>query len=99
MTCLPAKNLLESYLDDELDVAQTAHVAEHLASCTSCAGVHAQLLRQHPGPRALLSCARWPARAYFGFGAPVGPTSRPASRPILAQDGDRGRRPARSQTA
>src|SRR5580658_4056889 len=44
MTCAPAKSLLESYLDDELDAAQTAQVAEHLASCSSCAGVHAQLL-------------------------------------------------------
>jgi anti-sigma factor RsiW len=44
MTCVPAKSLLESYLDDELDAAQTAQVAEHLASCSSCAGVHAQLL-------------------------------------------------------
>ena len=51
MTCVPAKSLLESYLDDELDTAQTAHVADHLASCSSCAGVHAQLLEMRAGIR------------------------------------------------
>jgi hypothetical protein len=61
MTCLPAKNLLESYLDDELDAAQTAHVAEHLASCTSCAGVHAQLLELRASIRA--------HAIYYGSGA------------------------------
>jgi anti-sigma factor RsiW len=51
MTCVPAKSLLESFLDDELDAAQTAHVEEHLASCASCAGVHAQLQELRAGIR------------------------------------------------
>jgi len=52
VTWLPAKRMLESYLDGELDAAQTAHVAEHLASCSSCVGVHAQLLELRAGVRA-----------------------------------------------
>jgi len=52
MNCAPAKSLLESYLDGELDAAQTAHVAEHLASCASCAAMHAQLLELRAGIRA-----------------------------------------------
>ena len=51
MTCVPAKSLLESYLDDELDAAQRAHVGEHLASCSSCAEVHAQLVELRAGIR------------------------------------------------
>jgi anti-sigma factor RsiW len=61
MNCLPAKSLLESYLDDELDASQTAHVAEHLASCTACAGVHAQLLELRAGIRAQAPYYRAPA--------------------------------------
>ena len=61
MTCVPAKSLLESYLDDELDAAQTAHVAEHLASCSSCAGVHAQLLELRAGIRTHAPYYRAPA--------------------------------------
>ncbi|MGA2590336.1 MAG: anti-sigma factor [Bryobacteraceae bacterium] len=61
MTCVPAKRLLDSYLDDELDAAQTAHVAEHLASCSSCAGVHAQFLELRTGIRAHALYYRTPA--------------------------------------
>ena len=61
MNCVPAKSLLESYLDDELDAAQTAHVAEHLASCASCAAVHAQLLELRAGIRAHAPYYRAPA--------------------------------------
>ena len=51
MTCTPANNLLEPYLDDELDASQRAEVAEHLASCGSCAARHAQLLELRAGIR------------------------------------------------
>ena len=51
MTPMPAKSLLESYLDDESDAAQTAHVEEHLANCTSCAGVWAEFLELRAGIR------------------------------------------------
>ncbi len=61
MTCVPAKRMLESYLDNELDAAQTAHVAEHLASCASCAAVHAQLLELRAGIRGHAPHYRAPA--------------------------------------
>jgi anti-sigma factor RsiW len=61
MTCVPAKSLLESYLDDELDAAQRVQVAEHLASCSSCAGVHAQLLELRAGIRTHAPYYRAPA--------------------------------------
>jgi anti-sigma factor RsiW len=62
MTCAPAKSLLEAYLDDELDAAQSAQVAEHLASCSSCAEIHSQLLELRAGIRAHAPYYRAPAR-------------------------------------
>jgi anti-sigma factor RsiW len=61
VTCVPAKTLLESHPDDELDGAQTAHVAEHLASCTSCAAAHAQLPELRAGLLAWAPYYRAPA--------------------------------------
>lgn len=37
MSCTSAENLLEAYLDNELDAIQKAEVAAHLESCPSCA--------------------------------------------------------------
>ena len=51
MTCAAAHSLLEPYLDGELDAAQQAQVAEHLATCGACAGMHAQLLELRAGIR------------------------------------------------
>ena len=39
-------DLLEAYLDEELDAAQHSAVQEHLASCASCSDKYARLLRQ-----------------------------------------------------
>lgn len=44
MNCSP--DLLEAYLDEELDAAQHTAVEEHLASCGDCSDTYARLLRQ-----------------------------------------------------
>ena len=61
MTCAAANNLLEPYLDDELDASQRAQVAEHLASCGACAARHAQLLELRAGIREHAPYYRAPA--------------------------------------
>jgi anti-sigma factor RsiW len=43
MTCVAAHELIESYLDGELDPSLQAEVEDHLASCSSCAEEHARL--------------------------------------------------------
>ena len=81
MTCVPAKSLLESYLDDELDAAQRVQVAEHLASCSSCAGVHAQLLELRAGIRAHAQYYRAPAGLRERIQVSVRQADRRADRP------------------
>jgi len=81
MTCVPAKSLLESYLDDELDAAQRVQVAEHLASCSSCAGVHAQLLELRAGIRAHAPYYRAPAGLRERIQVSVRQADRRADRP------------------
>src|SRR5438477_1442344 len=44
MNCQP--ELIEAYLDDELDAAQHAAVERHLADCRSCSDTYTRLLRQ-----------------------------------------------------
>ncbi|HXE15231.1 MAG TPA: anti-sigma factor [Bryobacteraceae bacterium] len=44
MNCSP--DLLEAYLDEELDAAQHTAVEEHLASCVACSDRYARLQRQ-----------------------------------------------------
>jgi anti-sigma factor RsiW len=61
MTCAPVKSLLEPYLDEELDAAQRAQVAAHLASCASCAEMHAQLLELRTAIRSHAPYYRAPA--------------------------------------
>jgi mycothiol system anti-sigma-R factor len=51
MTCEAAENLVESYLDDELDASLAAQMREHLASCSSCAAAHAGQLELRAGIR------------------------------------------------
>jgi hypothetical protein len=96
MTCVPAKSLLESYLDDELDAAQTAHVAEHLASCSSCAGCMRNFWNCAPasGPTRLITVRPLACASAFRFPCARRIDKPPASRPILALDGDCGRHPA-----
>jgi anti-sigma factor RsiW len=43
MTCAAARELIESYLDDELDPSLKAEIENHLTSCRSCAEQHARL--------------------------------------------------------
>jgi anti-sigma factor RsiW len=40
MTCESAKDLVESYLDGELDAGTGAEVQEHLAACRGCSEAH-----------------------------------------------------------
>lgn len=82
MTCEPAKNLLEPYLDDELDAAQTAHVAEHLASCSSCTALHAQLLELRAGIRAHAPYYRAPAGLRERIQVSVRQADRNVDRPV-----------------
>jgi anti-sigma factor RsiW len=44
MDCREAKNLLDPYVDRELDVAAARHVDEHLGDCPACAATHQRLL-------------------------------------------------------
>jgi anti-sigma factor RsiW len=84
MTCVPAKRMLESYLDDELDAAQAAHVQEHLASCTSCAAVHARLLELRAGIRAHAPYYRAPAGLRERIQVSVRQADRHADRPATS---------------
>src|SRR6266576_2214538 len=43
MTCESARELIESYLDGELDAGLRAEVQDHLSSCSSCAETHARV--------------------------------------------------------
>src|ERR1051326_5150633 len=47
MNC--ARDLVEAYLDQELDASQRAAVEEHLATCTNCSETYARLRRQKLG--------------------------------------------------
>jgi anti-sigma factor RsiW len=44
MKCESAKNLIEPYLDDELDAASSVGLQEHLTTCESCSETHARYL-------------------------------------------------------
>ena len=84
MTCVPTKSLLESYLDEELDAIQRVRVAEHLASCSSCAGVRAQLLELRAGIRAHAPYYRAPAGLRERIQVSVRQADRRADRPDTA---------------
>jgi mycothiol system anti-sigma-R factor len=85
MTCDESRLLLQAYLDDELDAAQSASIAQHLACCAACAaryGADTRLRRAlaqpglyHRAPDALR--ARWLA-------------ARPAAAPARARRGPLG---------
>lgn len=81
MTCAEANSLLEPYLDDELDVAQKAEVAGHLASCASCAGRHAQLLELRTAIRTHAPYYRAPAGLRERVRFSVRQSARPAAGP------------------
>jgi anti-sigma factor RsiW len=44
MNC--SRDLVEAYLDEELDAAQQAAITQHLAGCPNCSAVYARLRRQ-----------------------------------------------------
>lgn len=46
MNCGEAKDLIQLYLDDELDTRSTLGVQQHLEGCPSCAGAFETLLQQ-----------------------------------------------------
>lgn len=50
MTC--SADLLEAYLDKELDAARQAAVEQHLTECANCSEIYARLSRQKAGIRA-----------------------------------------------
>lgn len=43
MKCATARDLIESYLDDELDPGLRSEIQDHLATCSSCSETHAGL--------------------------------------------------------
>ena len=43
MKCASARELIEAYLDDELDPGLRAEIEDHLTSCSSCSETHARL--------------------------------------------------------
>src|SRR5262249_32953323 len=43
MTCASARELIESYLDGELEAGLRTEVQDHLTGCSSCAEAHARL--------------------------------------------------------
>jgi anti-sigma factor RsiW len=52
MKCASARELIESYLDDELDPNLRAEIQDHLTSCSSCSETHARLLELQKDIRA-----------------------------------------------
>lgn len=59
MTC--SRDLIEAYLDRELDAGLQATVEEHVASCPDCSETCAQLRREKAGVRAAAPYYRAPA--------------------------------------
>ncbi|HUD98882.1 MAG TPA: anti-sigma factor [Bryobacteraceae bacterium] len=78
MTCAPARSLLEAYIDDELDAAQKAQVAGHLAACPSCAETHARLWELRGAVRSQAPYYRAPA----GLGDRIRAGLRHSARPV-----------------
>lgn len=68
MNCTEMHTLLHAYLDDELDAARSAEIAQHLAACPECMARHraAEILQQslrdpllrHAAPAALAARIR-----------------------------------------
>ena len=88
MICADARLLLHAYLDDELDVAQSAKIASHMQVCSTCAShlrEHERLRRAlaqpglyHQVPAALRE--RWTPRLETG---PSATMPRPRRAPIV----------------
>jgi anti-sigma factor (TIGR02949 family) len=52
MNCVLALRMLDAYVDDEIDVATAAEMAEHLAACPACAESHGQRVAMRSALRA-----------------------------------------------
>jgi anti-sigma factor RsiW len=79
MTCESATNLVEPYLDDELDASLSAQVHEHLATCPECAEAHGRLLELRRGIRAQAPYYRAPADLHDQIHAALQQADRPAT--------------------
>lgn len=76
--------LIEAYVDEELDASLRAAVEEHLATCQACAETHARLLEQKAGIKL--------GAPYYTAPAPVERAVRDAVRRAAADEaGARGR--------
>jgi len=84
MTCETSGSLLEAYLDEELDAAQAAQVAEHLAGCPACAGSYARLLELRAGIRSHAPYYRAPAGLRERIRSAARESSRQATAPWRA---------------
>jgi anti-sigma factor RsiW len=60
MNC--SRDLIEAYMDEELDPASRAAVEEHLSSCQACSAVHSRLREQSAGIRSAAPYYRAPAQ-------------------------------------
>lgn len=58
MNC--SRELIEGYLDRELDLAWNSEVERHLADCPACAGIYSELNRQREATRSLAPYYRAP---------------------------------------
>ena len=84
MNCDHAHKVLDAYLDDELDEATAAQLAQHLNTCPACAGVRAErdalrtalrLLPRHEAPASLRRSIAGKLGAIERLGQPRRPPS------------------------
>jgi anti-sigma factor RsiW len=72
MDCTDARELLDGYLDDELDAAHAAQVARHLNSCEACRAAHAAAVRLRAAVRDHAPRYRAPAQLRASIVAATG---------------------------
>jgi anti-sigma factor RsiW len=76
MNC--SRDLIEAYLDEELDAGLAAAVQEHLSSCRSCADTYSQFRAQKAGIRS--------SAPYYTAPAQLEPSIRGALRQAVAKE-------------
>src|SRR5581483_7826654 len=82
MNCSP--ELLEAYLDRELDAAGQATVEQHLAKCADCTEAYARLNKQKAGIRAAAPYYKRPAALESSLRAGVRRLEADAAKPPKA---------------
>ena len=83
MNCALALRMLDAYVDDEIDAATAAEMAEHLASCPACAAPHGQRVAMRQALRAgSLRHAAPPAMRRSILRA-IERAAQPVSRPVV----------------